>query len=276
MARIRTIKPDFFRHEGLQDLEVARPGLFIMLVFAGLWGQCDKSGRFEWKPRSLKLDILPFLNFDMALSLAALEEGGFVVRYKVDGKEYGEILTFEKHQRINGKEAQEPEKHPAPPEKQSAYPENKSGSTGEAPEKNMGSEGEAVSRPGREEEGKRKGREGNGEARGSRLPADWHPSGEDTQFCKTERPDLRPSEVAQRFYDHWIAKPGKDGRKTSWSATWRNWVRNEKRLAPPSGAPPGKFDLSNADHSSSEAAMAASVEKQGTVVPEGGAVSFDD
>jgi hypothetical protein len=67
------------------------------------------------------------------------------------------------------------------------------------------------------------------EASGSRLPPDWHPSAEDTLFCKTERPDLRPSEVAKRFYDHWIAKPGKDGRKANWSATWRNWVRNEKQ-----------------------------------------------
>lgn len=65
-------------------------------------------------------------------------------------------------------------------------------------------------------------------SRGHRIPDDWHPSAEDTAFCKTERPDLRPSEVAQRFYDHWIAQPGEKGRKVDWSATWRNWVRNER------------------------------------------------
>ena len=64
--------------------------------------------------------------------------------------------------------------------------------------------------------------------RGERIPEDWHPSSEDTTFCKTERPDLRPSEVAKRFYDHWIAQPGEKGRKLDWSATWRNWVRNER------------------------------------------------
>ena len=64
--------------------------------------------------------------------------------------------------------------------------------------------------------------------RGGRIPEDWHPSAEDTTFCKTERPDLRPSEVAKRFYDHWIAQPGEKGRKLDWSATWRNWVRNER------------------------------------------------
>lgn len=64
-------------------------------------------------------------------------------------------------------------------------------------------------------------------ARGTRLPDDWRPSPEDIAFCKTERTDLRPSEVATSFYDYWIAIPGAKGRKADWSATWRNWVRKE-------------------------------------------------
>jgi hypothetical protein len=78
MARIRTIKPEFFRHEGLQDLEAANPGNYIMLVFAALWGHCDKAGHFVWKPRSLKLDILPFLDFDIFATLNLLAGGGFI------------------------------------------------------------------------------------------------------------------------------------------------------------------------------------------------------
>ena len=75
MARIRTVKPDFFRDEDLQDLERANPGKYTMLVFEGLWGHCDKNGNFEWKPRTLKLDILPFLDFDMADTLEVLRDG---------------------------------------------------------------------------------------------------------------------------------------------------------------------------------------------------------
>lgn len=112
MARIRTIKPDFFRHEGLQDLEIANPGMYPMMVFEGLWGHCDSKGRFEWRPRQLKLDILPFLPFDMAETLLILEQSGMVNHYIVDGKEYGEISTFEKHQRLSGKELTEGEKFP--------------------------------------------------------------------------------------------------------------------------------------------------------------------
>lgn len=66
------------------------------------------------------------------------------------------------------------------------------------------------------------------EARATRLPDDWRPTDADTEFCKAERPDLRPSVVASRFFDYWIAQPGAKGRKADWSATWRNWVRNEK------------------------------------------------
>ena len=114
MARIRSIKPDFFRHDALQDAEIANPGKYPMMVFAGLWGHCDSKGRFEWRPRQLKLDILPFLPFDMAETLEILAKSGMVNRYEVDGKSYGEIPTFEKHQRLSGKEVTEGEKHPEP------------------------------------------------------------------------------------------------------------------------------------------------------------------
>ena len=125
MARIRTVKPDFYRHEGLQDLEASNPGYYCMLVFSGLWGHCDKSGRFEWKPRMLKLDILPFLEFSMEETLSLLDGAKFVRRYTVGGREYGVIESFAEHQRIGGKEAQEPSKFPEPPS-------INSGSNGEA------------------------------------------------------------------------------------------------------------------------------------------------
>lgn len=150
MARIRTVKPGFFRHEGLQDLEAANPGRHVMLVFAGLWGHCDKAGRFLWQPRQLKLDILPFLNFDMAGTMALLEEAGFVTRYEVAGKQYGTVPTFLEHQRISGKEATEPETHPAPPETRRGSKREATGKRSGPPE-TAGREGNGV----QEEEGTR-------------------------------------------------------------------------------------------------------------------------
>lgn len=128
MARIRTVKPDFFRHEALQDLQERFPNVHPMLVFAGLWTVADRCGRFEWKPRTLKLDVLPFLRFEMAEALSVLEDAGFIVRYEVEGKIYGFIPTFEEHQRITGKELASPPRYPEPPQ----------GITGETPEKRPG------------------------------------------------------------------------------------------------------------------------------------------
>ena len=142
------MKPEFFRHEGLQDLEAANVGKYPMLVFAGLWGHCDKVGRFAWRPRMLKLDILPFLGFDMAETLQLLVDSGYIRRYSSDGGEYGVIKSFRKHQRINGKESQEAEKYPPEPT------EKRFGSTGEAPEKRPESDGEAPETTGREGNGR--------------------------------------------------------------------------------------------------------------------------
>jgi uncharacterized protein YdaU (DUF1376 family) len=66
------------------------------------------------------------------------------------------------------------------------------------------------------------------DATASRLPADWKPSDVEIEFCKTERPDLNPVAVADLFRDYWVAQPGVKGRKVDWSATWRNWVRNQR------------------------------------------------
>lgn len=112
------MKPDFFRHEKLQDLEVKHPGQYIMLVFEGLWSLCDSKGKFVFNPRMIKLDVLPFIPFNMEETLGILEVEGFIERYEVNGETYGKVVNFEKHQRITGKEAADGEKYPNPKGKQ--------------------------------------------------------------------------------------------------------------------------------------------------------------
>lgn len=111
--RIRTIKPEFFQHEGIFDLEV-QVGLPVRLCFVGLLTCCDREGRFKWRPRNLKTDILPYDEVDFGAVLTALETGGFVRQYAVDGEVYGYIPTFLRHQVINKREALS--RIPAPPE----------------------------------------------------------------------------------------------------------------------------------------------------------------
>lgn len=65
--------------------------------------------------------------------------------------------------------------------------------------------------------------------RGSRLP-DRFPGAPDLAWARAERPDLDASSVAAQFRDHWTAKV-RDATKLDWPATWRNWVRRERRQA---------------------------------------------
>lgn len=162
MARIRTIKPEFYRHEELQDLEIKHPHLRPMLVFSALWGHCDKNGVFEWKPRQMQLDIIPFIweatGKQLVDSLMLLVSHHFIKTLTDGNKAYGFISSFKDHQRVNGKEAQAGALHPCP--------ENMTGVFFDAkgkipPGKQPGSTGEATETTGRE--GKGIGKEGNKE-----------------------------------------------------------------------------------------------------------------
>jgi len=116
MARIRNVKPEFFSHEELQDMEVEHPELHPMLVFSALWTQCEWSGVFHWSIRKLKLSILPFLNFDLEKTLVYLEEHGFIKKFSKENKDYGYVCNFTKYQAISGKEKEQELKYPIPDE----------------------------------------------------------------------------------------------------------------------------------------------------------------
>lgn len=106
MARIRTIKPEFFKHEELYEAE-KETKFPLRLAFAGLWCSCDREGRFKWRPNSLKLDILPYDNCEFSRVLDALATRGFIVEYESDtGERYGFVPSFLAHQVINNRESQ--------------------------------------------------------------------------------------------------------------------------------------------------------------------------
>jgi hypothetical protein len=113
MGRIRTIKPEFFRHEELYRAEI-ESGLPLRVAFAGLFTVADREGRFKWLPKHLKLDVLPWDNVDFTEVLAVLAGHGFIVRYLVDGKVYGYIPSFKNHQVINNKESKSNIPEPPP------------------------------------------------------------------------------------------------------------------------------------------------------------------
>ena len=108
MARIRSIKPEYFENEVLASLDkLAR------ILFPGLWCLADREGRLEYRPTRIKARILPYDECDISNLLCALEETKFISKYEANGEVYIQIENFAKHQRPHSSEP--PSVIPPPP-----------------------------------------------------------------------------------------------------------------------------------------------------------------
>jgi hypothetical protein len=106
--RARNLKPGFFHNE-----DVAQCDLLARLLFAGLWCYADREGRFEWRPLKIKAEVLPYDNCDINELLNQLVTKELIGKYSVNGKDYGYVPNFVKHQKPHYKEA--PSVIPPPP-----------------------------------------------------------------------------------------------------------------------------------------------------------------
>ena len=100
MARIRTIKPEFFTSD---DITSRSP--LARLFYVALWCEADRDGRLEWKPRTFKLRYLPADACNVEELAKELTDRGLIVVYTVDERNYAEIPTFMEHQVINNRES---------------------------------------------------------------------------------------------------------------------------------------------------------------------------
>ena len=100
MARIRTIKPEFFHHKRL-----ARCTPHARLLFAALMQLADREGRLRWIPMQVHGHAFPYESVDISALCRELETIGSVVRYEVGEDEYLVLPSFNIHQRIKGSEA---------------------------------------------------------------------------------------------------------------------------------------------------------------------------
>lgn len=93
MARSRNIKPGFFQNEQLGELEpIAR------LAFIGMWTVADFKGCLEFRPKRLKIQLLPYDDCDLEKIAINLDKSGLIRMYSVQGNRYIKILKFEEHQ----------------------------------------------------------------------------------------------------------------------------------------------------------------------------------
>jgi len=203
MARIRTIKPEFFTSDDICALSpLAR------LLYVGLWCEADRAGRLVWMPRVFKRRYLPDDACDIDRLADELLQRGLVVLY---GEGLAHIPTFSRHQHVNPREASS--KLPAPEGDASARVNDASERFSDA---QAGREGNL--------EGNGEGREGEGSV-ARQLTQGWIPDEEDLAWAASARPDLTPALLdaeTERFRNHAIA----NGRiAVRWGMNWRNWIQ---------------------------------------------------
>lgn len=108
MARIRSIKPEFFTSLSNADLTIP-----ARLTFIGLWTHCDDEGRCINDARLIKAAIWPLERTvkQVENDLDELEKGSKIVRYEAAGHPLLAITKWRSHQVIN---RPKPSRFPAP------------------------------------------------------------------------------------------------------------------------------------------------------------------
>ena len=108
MARIRTIKPEFWTSG--QVLECSTNA---RLMFIGLWNFSDDEGRHPYRPKQIKAQIFPSDDLsekDILGMLLELSKNGLITTYTIDNEQYLLINGWH-HQRID---KPQPAKYPPP------------------------------------------------------------------------------------------------------------------------------------------------------------------
>ena len=100
MARIRTVKPEFF-----SSATVARCDPQARLLFIGIWNFADDEGRLLDIPRQILGNVFPH---DLEITdrhvegwLNQLEDQGLIARYVEDGKSVLSVIGWKDHQKIS-------------------------------------------------------------------------------------------------------------------------------------------------------------------------------
>lgn len=96
MARIRTIKPEFWIDEKVTDLDP-----WARLLFIGLWNFADDQGYIDDKPRRIKMQVFPGDDVYVERLLADLLAAGLLTSFDSPIGPVMHIRNWEKHQKVD-------------------------------------------------------------------------------------------------------------------------------------------------------------------------------
>ncbi len=99
MARIRTIKPEFWTDEDMAEL--SEPACLLAI---GLLNYADDEGYFNANPKLIKAAVFPIRepSVPIPVLIQELSNCGYLSMFSTsDGKQFGAITNFLKHQVVN-------------------------------------------------------------------------------------------------------------------------------------------------------------------------------
>jgi len=116
MARIRSIKPEFWTSEQVVDCSpMAR------LLFIGLWNFADDAGVHPTNLKRIKMNVLPGDEIELSSIRRLIEEldgVGLIELYTVEDKEYLRVTGWDAHQKIEKPSYKYPNKIGVVPKRQ--------------------------------------------------------------------------------------------------------------------------------------------------------------
>jgi len=248
MARARNIKPGFFTHE-----QMAENSPLGRLLFIGLTTIADYKGELEWRPKRIKIQLLPYDECSIEELAINLDHSGFIRFYSDGDKIYLKIVNFEKHQNPHKNERDGGSEVPAfseelrqlvdlqtlaiKSEKIAINPEQ----DGTAPALSLIPYPSSLiphpdcstrdSSPIASKPAKAK----------TRLPVDFELTdgrrAAALEYWKTKnRPDLHPAAEFEKFLAN---HQSRGTRMADWNAAWKTWYCNAVSFVPPPRTPPG-------------------------------------
>ncbi|WP_272574606.1 DnaT-like ssDNA-binding domain-containing protein [Providencia sp. PROV247] len=233
MARIRTIKPTFWTDEDMADISEA-----ACLLAIGLLNYADDEGYFNANPKLIKAAVFPIreTSGSIPVLLQELSNCGYISLFSAqDGKRYGLINNFTKHQVVN-------KKTPSKIKELNLLPENYGSDTGGLP---LGKEGKGNIKPlsNAREDNFQSDPNANNSILNGRVPAGgfgvndkfvmyhgWEPDQDFTQkaayWGTILKEPLQPHELAE-FITYWGAE-GKAKTHEQWELALANGLKRSR------------------------------------------------
>lgn len=95
MARLRTVKPEYWTDERVGEVSVT-----ARLLFIGTWNFADDHGGLDRSAKQLKAQVFPYDAIDCEPLIQELIGAGLLLEYEVGGKKYLHIKGFRTHQKV--------------------------------------------------------------------------------------------------------------------------------------------------------------------------------